>query len=266
MNFLKERLRFARWEAIDMTKIFLNQFFGSNLIIGRFACLGNDVLLKLNLRQFAINIQKGRIDYLLNYQETTKIKTNTIQVINYLERKDIKYCIWQQEKLNILQVSKPKAIFFDSFSELTDQLFKHKKQGWEFCSNYTDINHQGSFEEEFQSLGLISLELLKTYYLDFFSYIRKRYGNVPIFFLHFPSILDKREKFKFRQKVILEIINNISANFEPFYSISVNDDIVDFDFSEQGNEVKFPYHYNTETYNAFVEKIKQTGILEEIFK
>jgi hypothetical protein len=235
----------------------------SDWVMGRVACLGQDVFKILSLDFPIVNIQKGRVDYLCDVIKKPNLKTKSNHVISSIERNDIKDLILQQEIFYNLKKS-PIALYMDSFSELTDQRFLNKKQKWSFCANYSDILHTKSFEREFEPLGLLNVDDLVQHYRNFFSLFRMIYGSVPIIFIHFPVKLDRREKFKVRFKKINEAIDILQNEFQPFYSFKVDEEIVDWPDGELPNNETFPYHYNDTTYQNFADQIRASMALKKV--
>lgn len=235
-------------------------------ILGRHACLGLDVLNLLGKTPDVLNVQKGRIDYLLDISENSERLARSLRVAPFMDRKDIVPLITQEEFFLTRPTHPPSLVYMDSYSELTDQLFVHKKEQWRFCCNYTDLTHDDKFSQQFEAVGLLPLEQLEDNYHRFFKYIRKTYGDVPILFLHFPIKLDHREKFKSRHERILEIITKLSYEYAPFYSIDIDESVVDWPAEKVPGLENFPYHYNLTTYEAFADKVRKTGLLEELGK
>ncbi len=229
-------------------------------ILSRTACLGNDVLNMLALRKPVLNVQKGRIDYLLDCVEHPELKARPWQVVPHMARMDIMPLVVQQSMFPPAVSSPPGLLYMDSYAELTDQLFIHHKRQWRFCCNYSDIRHDGEFQSLFETAGLLPVEELEFHYRKFFNYIRKSVGQVPVVFLHFPSTLDKREKYKARQRSIAKIIAVMAEEFPPFYSLSVDDSIVDWPEVKHPETEDFPYHYNQRTYEAFIDAIHRINI------
>ena len=62
-------------------------------ILGRFACLGNDVIKLLKPRHSVINVQKGRVDYLMACWEDHNLIAQTSKVIAHMKREEIIPCI-----------------------------------------------------------------------------------------------------------------------------------------------------------------------------
>jgi len=235
-------------------------------IMGRMACMGKDVLKLLNINAPLVNVQKGRVDYLNSIFKDPKLKTRAKRVCPHIKRNDIKELIIQQKILWEGSSKAPLAFFMDSFSELTDQRFYHKKQGWSFSANYSDIEHSANFMNTFESKGLLSVDDLIDSYRVFFDSIRQMYGQIPIIFMHFPVKLDERKKFKSRYKRIKEAIDQVKMEFQPFYSFEVNEEIVDWP-KESSPELKsFPYHYNRETYQNLAKQIVKSDALSNVLK
>lgn len=231
-------------------------------IMGRVACMGQDVLKLLNIGVPILNIQKGRVDYMNRIIEHPKYRARTTQVVSFIPRDDIKGLILQQE-IRYGNLKKPPIAFYmDSFSELTDQLFYHRKQNWYFCANYSDISHTPKFENMFETAGLLPIDTFLENYRYFFKLFRKRYESVPIIFMHFPIKLDKRKNFHLRYTKIKETIEQIETEFQPFYSITVDEKIVDWPEELIPGHENFPYHYNKATYQNLANQIKLTGVFD----
>lgn len=232
--------------------VYRSLIFPNSFVLGRVACLGRDVFdLSFNSRKLhLINQQKTRVDLLLDYIEGRQIP-NAEAVLPYLERTDIFSMIKQEEDLPWFNlIRKPRFIIMDSYAELTDQKFTHRSEGWSFSCNYTDLKTTGEFNSIFSSQGLLDLDLLKEYYLKFFAWIKKKYSDTPLIYIHFPTTLDNREKFRKRGAFILEVMKEICRNHAFIFNISVEDKMV-----FKNGEDDFPYHYGIKTNKAFAEKI-----------
>lgn len=224
-------------------------------ILGRVACLGNEILKRLKLEHGLINHQKSRIDFLLELNNKPTIYTDDREIYPFLRRTYIAGTI-KQQKSNFFNKRQPNLIFMDSFSELTDQLFINKKTGKQFLANYSDINHNIDFSTTYACSGLLPLEDLEYYYEQFFTNLFQVYPHAKVFFIHFPTTLELREKFCLRGQAIITIIDRLSQKYENLYSIAVDDKLV-FKSNNESDELKdFPYHYSEITYNAFVGKIQ----------
>jgi hypothetical protein len=235
-------------------------------VMGRVACMGQDVYDLLNTPLPLMNVQKGRVDYLLETTDNPQVKTRTSQIAPFMERRDVIGLIAEQESWDWFSNRPPLALYMDSYSELTDQLFVHREYKWQFCCNYSDLNHTPEFESQFETLGLLPVEDLLKFYRSYFGIIRRRWREIPIVFLHFPTKLDKREKFKSRSRKILESITQISQEFQPFYSLTLDDSVVDWPETKIPGLENFPYHYNQRTYQVFAEQVRATGVFQTLEK
>ncbi len=212
----------------------------------------------LGLTKGLLNHQKSRVDFLLELSENKKIKPNVKEIKKFLKFKYMSGIIKQQE-FNFFTRNKPDLIIFDSYSELTDQLFKNNRSDEKFLLNYGDLKHNDEFKMKYCAKGLLDLENIYQIYNLFFKKIRNRYNDVPIIFIHFPSKLESRYKFKLRGEMIKKAIDKLSGKYSYLYSVSIEDNLVR---RAKGEELKdFPYHYSIETYNAFIVEIKK--ILEK---
>jgi hypothetical protein len=240
------------------------RFNSKNWILGRHACLGLDVLNLMGHIPPVFNIQKGRVDYLLDVLDNPDKRARSLQVEPFMDRKDIVPLITQEEYFLLRPANAPTLVYMDSYSELTDQLFVHKKNQWRFCCNYTDLTHSNKFSQRFEAVGLLPLEELEENYHRFFRYIRNTYDGVPILFLHFPIKLDSREKFKLRHERILALITKLAEEYAPFYSIAIDESIVGWPAEKIPGLENFPYHYNQATYDAFADEVRKTGVFDKI--
>jgi len=237
-------------------------YWSSGWILSRTACLGNDVFEMLDLSMPRLNTQKGRVDYLHGIADSHSEKIRAIEVFQYLHRKDIYQFLIQEEVYSWNHRCKPLMFFMDSFAELTDQQFTHRKRQWSFYCHYSDLNVTDSFKEKFSCDGLMSVDDMYCKYIHFFEKVRKMYGDIPIIFLHFPTKLDDRRVFHHRAEAILKAIEDIASNDPQLYSISIDDSCVGWPENIPEDE-KFPYHFNHATYSEFSNKIKRLGICNE---
>ena len=233
-------------------------------MLGRVACMGHDVFAQLNSPWPLFNLQKGRVDYLLDVLVDPRLRARPNKVARFLKRRDVLPFIAQEANLTWLKFPPPLALYMDSYSELTDQLFIHRRNNWRFCCNYSDLHHTPQFETQFITEGLMPLESMLLQYRRFFSMVRQRWQNVPIVFLHFPVKLDKRKKFQLRYKCILDSITQIEKEFQPFYSMMVDEAVVDWPEVRIPDLEDFPYHYNRATYIAFAGKVRNTGTFDSV--
>ena len=233
-------------------------------LAGRVACMGWDVLKLLRVDLPVLNVQKGRADYLLDVTDNAQIKTRATRVVRFMERRDVVGLIAEQESWDWFSNRPPLALYMDSFAELTDQLFIHRRDKWQFCCNYSDLRHGPKFESQFETAGLLPVTDLLMLYRRFFGMVRQRWGNIPVVFLHFPTVLDKREKFQLRYEYIRESITQVAQEFPPFHSLAVDNSVVDWPEVKTPGLEGFPYHYNQRTYQVLAEQVRATAVFETL--
>ena len=231
-----------------------------SVLLARHACLGEDVLKLLRPRSAMINVQKGRVDYLTDCWEKSSRRANTALVFPHMERNDTIPCILQEEMLfDWMNPKHPTALFMDSMAEHGDQRFFHKNDKWSFLCAHGDLRHSVAFKQTFESAGLLPLDNLTEHFGKFFEQFRVRFGNLPIFYLHFPVKLDKRQKFLERYWAIREAVDSLAREFKALHSLAVDDAVVDWDEERTPDMWDFPYHYNRRTYESFSDLVRKTG-------
>ncbi|MXV17471.1 hypothetical protein [Hufsiella ginkgonis] len=227
----------------------------NNFVLGRTACLGQDVFnLKFNKTTSAkelINMQKVRADLFVDLANG-KARPAAAVVGPFIARDNVYPFIVQQEKFEWGHPRKTADwVLIDSFSELTDQKFTHRTEGWSFCANYSDLDHSPEFMSLFENKGLLDPDELEQTYVNFFSTINRRFPGKKIVFIHFPTTLDLREKFVERGDRIAKVINRLAGTFK---LTNLQIDARDV-FPHSGDD--FAYHFSTETQTAFLNKWNQ---------
>jgi hypothetical protein len=199
---LKENIKYRlRW-----------RYLWKEWFLGRHACLGYDVLKHFDNLPIEVNFQKGRVDLLLSYWGDKALLPKSRLLASFMARKDVLPLIRQLEFFDCLPKNPPKFIFMDSFSELTDQLFFDRVEGWRFACGYSDIEQSEDFNTAYAGMGLLRMEDIEKYYIKLFSLFENRWGKVPIYFLHFPIALEKRDIFRARYSAIMSAIDSISES------------------------------------------------------
>jgi len=217
-------------------------------ILSRTACLGNDIqasALKKNITK--INFQKARVDHLIS---KTGSNVPLINAFKQICRRDLWPLIYFQSRSFFEFTHKPECIIIDSYSELTDQKFTTFDRQKSFFANYSDVDLTLP-GNSFQSDGLLDLKSVSAFYRQLFEQLTNKYGNnVPIFFIHFQTKLDPREKFKARSALIQMVIEDIvKENQFNLSSISINDKQV-----HQAENDDFYYHYSKSTYDVYISE------------
>lgn len=223
-----------------------------NIVFCRVACLGKDIV-KLHFGRDVklINHQKLRIDVFVNSfitKQNPLLNSRTIE--KHMFRKDIYPLIENQEKLNWDNYFfSSRYVVIDSYSELTDQLFKSKKHNFVFCSNYSDINHTDAFYQDFECQGLLNTEDIFKYYVIFMDFFRKKYPKKIIVLIFFPVLFDTREKFLSRGKEILCVFKRLEKMYNFVKLLELDDSVI-----RQSDDDDFPYHMSSGTVKAFERK------------
>lgn len=213
----------------------------------RMACLGKDAFSS----KFLINEQKLRIDLFLSILKNN-VAPKYDPISPYIKRPDILPLIAQQTSLNALirEIKSAKYFLMDSYSELVDQKFTHREEGWFFCANYSDLEHSAAFQSRFSSEGLLPIEKLKGTYLEFFNEIWKLNPLIQIIYIHFPTLLDDRIQFQDRGQAILTAISEIE---DPrLIDIRVPNEKV-----LPNTQAPYPYHFSPETAHEIQLQLKK---------
>jgi hypothetical protein len=227
----------------------------------RHACLGYEVLKYYDGLPKRVNFQKGRADLLSEYWFDKALLPKSSRLKTFMTRFDLLELIRQLEFFSCLPSTAPKFIFMDSFSELTDQMFMSRSEGWRFCCGYSDVRHDEYFSRDYLCEGLIPVEKLKDAYLKLFSIFKTRWGAVPIYFLHFPIALETREVFQGRYREITLAIDEIARDHPHIYSIKIDESKVQRSKDASDELREFPYHYDEATYLLFKKAIEEVAPL-----
>lgn len=221
---------------------YVGKNFSSKICITRTACLGNFALQQLNLRNISIiNHQKLRVDYALHRRQNPKNSVNYKKIKNYVNPNNIGVAgLWKELERDIFSYDDPSCLIMDSFSELTDKLFVSRDFDDAFLSHYSDIDHSGDFDQRYTCQGLLSINSIEQIYSDFFDAIIATYGEIPIVFIHFPAVFDKRDLYRDRASSIITAINNLSLRFHNLIPIELSN------IKKSPND-DFPYHFSGDT-------------------
>jgi hypothetical protein len=225
-------------------------------ILGRYACLGSEVMNRLYPQTPVFNVQKGRVDLQNKIMNGTLAPPIPDIIEPHLMRPDLLELAIQQSSLPAPQVIRPRFLLMDSFSELTDQLFVHRTDGWQFCYNWTDLNHTTERESLFKAKGLLPIHDLECAYREYFTRIQTLFPGMPMIYLFFSTALDSREKFKERDKKIAETINRLKADFPELLTIALPDHMISRPKTDNEEYNDFPYHYSSESYDQYAERTR----------
>jgi len=227
----------------------VHELHPQGVVFGRAACVGQDVFqLKTAGKYQLINLQKGRLDLLMDWIEGAPRPRASV-VEGHMPRKIVFPMIEQQERLDWFNSrAKPQFIMMDAYSELTDQQFTHREEGWSFCCHYTDLNPTPDFEKLFEKKGLLPLEDIESTYWRFFDWVERELPLTNVVFVHYSTRFDSREHFKGRADEILRVMNKLQLTKPYIFNLWLHDHLYN---PNEGDS--FPYHYSQETYQSLVD-------------
>lgn len=229
-----------------------------NRVIARAACLGTNVFGLLHGRHAGrrlINQQKMRIDLWMELVRGAR-PPDALAVKPFMHREDVYPLIEQQEQRPWLGARRFDYLLMDSFAELTDQRFRHRRDGWSFCCHFSDLKTDGGFNEVFENQGLLPLAALEPAYAEFFEWFEREHPGKPVYYLHFPTALDKRELFKNRAIELLRVLRRFEEKKGYIRNVMVHESHVS---GVTGDS--FPYHFSDSTNGRFLSELKSRMVL-----
>lgn len=221
------------------------------VVLGRCSCVGKGVLEvteKPRTYQF-VNQQKARIDLFRCWYEQ-QIRPQPTTIKEFIPRNDVFGLIQEEQQLPWLKLTKSaNYCLLDTFSELTDKKFTHKKDGWSFCCHYSDVLHVAEFERQFMCEGLLPDDDLAESYEWFCQWISQNHPLACMYVVLVPTTLDNRDLYKKRAILIEEVLKMLAKKYTFVKILKVNDSDV-----EHHPDDEFPYHFASSTYFAFRQK------------
>lgn len=211
-------------------------------IWGRLACLGKDVAHHLGWTSLLVNHQKARADYIVDAILDPGSRTRLPDLDPGLFSRADVFEIQREMSRMSFPENPPTAIVLDSFSELTDQRFFRKGEGWSFCSHYSDLI--GDRLDGFHKGGLLAKELMPSVVVGMIGSFRVKWPEVPLFYLHFPAILDERPEFKERESVLSATLRTLQRTIPGVFSIEADPNLVEHDPHATPELRGFPYHFH----------------------
>jgi hypothetical protein len=239
--------------AVQMLRQFVSVqlFRKKQKVLGRVACLGSDLFALRHQRKYGfrlVNQQKVRVDLWLEWL-AGEARPKPELVKSHMSRPDVYPLIENQATLPWLVEREFEFLLMDSFSELTDQKFTHRKEGWSFCCHYSDLDHTAAFDNEFESHGLLPIGEIEAAYTRFFEWFEKEHLGKEVIFVHFPTTIDERILYKERGTEILRIMTQLQATKLFIQNLSVDDKSVGWNEND-----RFPYHFSKSTNLAFADR------------
>lgn len=229
---------------------------GSPWVFSRTACLGNDVFALLGTNLPRINVQKGRVDGLRSAMADQDGWQAPWRWYKTLDRRDVWPLIVEQELPWWCAEVAPEFILMDSYSELTDQGFHDPSTGRTFFANFTDLDPERLHSAGILSVGLLPTEGLEQRYRLLFESLHGLWPGVRVVFVHFPSDLETRVKFRERAELIRAAIERLAAEDSLLESVSLRSHRPSR--PEAAHEVtEFPYHYDAPTYHELALSVSE---------
>ncbi|CAI1853352.1 Uncharacterised protein [Serratia fonticola] len=225
-------------------------FFRNPKILGRHACLGAEVLGRLQGGANSVNFQKNRVDHVNRFKSRNLKLIKEEDLREIIVREPIKYCVRRQSK-DFHEMREFDFLIIDSFSELADQAFLFDGNGFYSC--YSDITEKARANSKLESLGLLSVDRIEDEYRTFFTNVSRQSPKGKIIYLHFPMIKEKREHFLLRAKNIKLALETLENEFENLYVYSLDNN--EADSLNSNDDDNFSYHYDSPVYEEFVRLI-----------
>jgi|GEM_PF-1172759 hypothetical protein len=244
-NKTKELYLAARFRILERAKDLL---FSRKKVWCRSACLGKEVfaLVYGEKNYKLVNMQKARVDLLFSWITGAAQRPKAAAVKPYIKRRDIYPFIKEQAKMPWPRAKEDfEFLLMDTFSELTDQKFAHKKEGWSFCSHRSDIDHSAGFGEIFESNGLLKQDDFGKAYENFFGWFEKNYPGKKVIIIHTPTAW---AVFQARHAEILRVLQNMEKTRNYIYNIFLPESQVQW-----ADEDKFYYHFTDKTKKELAE-------------
>jgi len=218
------------------------------LILTRTACLGGEVInYKIGGNHDFYNQQKVRVDMFNEVVSGNTIKPKKSEILPWLaDASDTGGVYSQSEEFRWFTInSKPNYLIMDNYSELVDKQIIHK-DGWSFCGVYGDFKHEAFTSSTFIDGSLLPLDKIYDSYDNFFQFVKNKW-NIPIIFIHFPTIFDHREMYINQGIAITDALNILA----PKYNIQN----IHADLSEIEKQDSNYYHFTKRTFKNLADKI-----------
>jgi hypothetical protein len=241
----------------------LDSLLATSWAFSRTACLGNDTFALIPSTVRRLNVQKLRSDRLVEFLRGSKSPcdhdvTEAGAVREFLERDDVYQFVEGQYDFRWLtRKQPPRYIMIDTYSDLTDQLFMHRRNGFSFFCNYSDLRHTPEFEQQYECGGLLDIEALAPLYSELAHLLAARWPNAPIAFLSYPTERESREKFIARANALDLAISDCCSQVPSATLISLDPQLT-ASICEEPMLDTFPYHYPPALYQHVAQVVNNT--------
>lgn len=231
---------------------------GKSWVFTRTACLGNDVFDYLfDGRITRLNLQKGRLDFLIDTLGHKKLKSPSVKVVKLFDRRDVVGMVWAQLSSYWTSLKPPSFILMDSFSDLTDREYIFRKGGARFACHSKDLKNLTQIDEYVHRSELLPIKSFEANYSILFKKFYDTWGDIPIIFIHFPSLFEVRKLYQDRAREIRKAIENISMVNPNVYSITAPESVVFRAEESDLSLIGFPYHFRDDTKRFFSDKVAE---------
>jgi hypothetical protein len=191
------------------------------------------------------NQQTVRVDLLFDILDK-KIKPMPFSMLKeWVIRPDRLGVYSQTENMGWFKATDPKVMIMDNYSEIVDKRFEHW-QGYGFCGMYGDLSKE-ALERELAHKGMLAPERIHDLYERLFQFIKDKW-NIPIIYVHFPTVLDPREEYKAQGNEILKVMEVLAPKFN-IQNITADDDSIQ---QIDGDN----YHFGPRTVKNMTDKIR----------
>lgn len=219
--------------------------------------MGKDVLSIAYPEIRRVNFQKLRLDGFIEKLSGGLEPKILWGLKRGMARDDVWPLITEQRKSLPLKTRRPPlAIVFDSFSDLSDQQFRLKKNSAIFFSHYSDLKVEFAASRRVQQMGLLGLEKYEELVLRLLSELGRVWPNVPIVMLHFPARFESRAKFVDRAETIEKIWGKVATEIPGVFSLSVPQSLVSLAGDRDDAGRLYPYHYTSPTYEHLASSLQ----------
>jgi len=227
----------------------------------RTACFGNDIFLSAfsEIKQF--KAQKTRSDALSDLISKSRpihpieISLNFMRIVR---RKDVLPLIVNQNLRISPRSDSPEFVLIDTYSDLTDQSFKHLSKEYSFFSHYSDLHGNVLFDANLKCGGLLNLSEFEALQVQFIDKVRRTWGNTPIVYLTYPVGLETRSTYLARATEIQSSLQNLTTLYKGVSLIDFTGAPVTPSPDDLKKNIEFPYHYGPELYSSASKALSNT--------
>lgn len=222
-------------------------------VLGRISCMGGHIMRRFDHTAEVASLYKAKTELMLRWLAGEPLpKADPLK--QYMFRDDVWALVKEQENFCWINPSfKPDYIILDSFSDVKDQEFRNKIEGWSWCAVDTDMNMTPEFLSRYEMLPFPSSEEIEGSLDSLFSLIKTKY-DVPVIYLHYTTKFERREEFADRGEGLIESLDKLSIKYPFVHSIHLPYEKV---FQEKDGD---PYHVNNETLYSYVELMNKLPI------